>query len=45
MPMQIKPTVKLNDLPRMADFAVWGEAIARAMGYKEFGLSMHTMKI
>jgi hypothetical protein len=33
--LQIKPTVKLNDLPRMADFALWGEAIARALGYRE----------
>jgi hypothetical protein len=33
--LQIKPTVKLNDLPRMADFAMWGEAIAQAMGYKD----------
>jgi hypothetical protein len=33
--LKIKPTIKLNDLPRMADFAIWGEAIARAMGYKE----------
>lgn len=33
--LQIIPTVKLDDLPRMADFALWGEAIARAMGYKE----------
>jgi hypothetical protein len=33
--LQIKPKVKLNDLPRMADFALWGEAIARALGYKE----------
>ena len=32
--LQIKPTVQLHNLPRMADFAVWGEAIARAMGYK-----------
>jgi hypothetical protein len=30
--LQIKPTIQLNNLPRMADFAVWGEAIARAMG-------------
>jgi hypothetical protein len=22
-------------LPRMADFAIWGEAVARGMGYKE----------
>ena len=33
--LQIKPTIKLNDLPRMADFALWCEAIARALGYKE----------
>ena len=33
--LEIKPTIKLNDSPRMADFAVWGEAIARAMGYKD----------
>ena len=33
--LQIKPTIKLNDLPRMADFALWGEAIARAMGYND----------
>ena len=32
--LQIRPTIKLNDLPRMADFAIWGEAIARAMSYK-----------
>jgi DNA polymerase elongation subunit (family B) len=29
-----KPTVQLHNLPRMADFTVWGEAIARAMGYR-----------
>ena len=33
--LQIKPSVKLNDLPRMADFALWGEAIARAMDYRD----------
>jgi hypothetical protein len=33
--LQIKSIVSLNDLPRMADFALWGEAIARAMGYSE----------
>jgi hypothetical protein len=33
--MQIKHTLELNDLPRMADFAIWCEAIARAMGYKD----------
>ena len=33
--LQLKSTMKLDDLPRMADFALWGEAIARSMGYKE----------
>jgi hypothetical protein len=33
--LNIKPTIKLGRKPRMADFAVWGEAIARAMGCKE----------
>jgi hypothetical protein len=33
--LQIKATIRLNDLPRMADYALWGEAIARAMGYKD----------
>jgi hypothetical protein len=33
--IKIKPTIQLSDLPRMADSAIWGEAIARAMGYKE----------
>lgn len=32
--LKIKPTVRLADLPRMADFAEWGEAISRAMGYQ-----------
>ena len=32
--MQIKETIKLSDLPRMAEFALWGEAIARALGYE-----------
>jgi len=31
--LRIKPEVKLKELPRMADFAEWGEAISRAMGY------------
>jgi hypothetical protein len=31
--MKIKESVKLSKLPRMADFAVWGEAISQAMGY------------
>jgi DNA polymerase elongation subunit (family B) len=32
--LRIKPTVELSSLPRMADFTVWGEAIAIAMGCK-----------
>ncbi len=32
--LQIKADLELTHLPRMADFAVWGEAIARAMGYR-----------
>ena len=31
--LQIKDSVKIDRLPRMADFASWGEAISRAMGY------------
>lgn len=31
--MRIKPKLKLKELPRMADFAEWGEAISRALGY------------
>jgi hypothetical protein len=31
--MQIKPLLKLTELPRMADFATWGEAISQALGY------------
>jgi hypothetical protein len=31
--MQIKPTLRLPTLSRMADFTEWGEAISRAMGY------------
>jgi hypothetical protein len=34
--LRIKPTLKLTRLPRMADFAKWGEAISRAMGYDNF---------
>jgi hypothetical protein len=33
--MKIKSTLSLDEFPRMADFALWGEAIARAMGYEE----------
>jgi predicted RNA-binding protein with TRAM domain len=32
--LQIKANLQLNDLPRMADFALWGEAISEAMGNK-----------
>jgi DNA polymerase elongation subunit (family B) len=32
--LQIKLSIKLSNLPRMADFTVWGEAVARAMGYQ-----------
>jgi len=32
----IKRGLHIGDLPRMADFAVWCEAISRAMGYKEY---------
>lgn len=31
--LRIKPSIKLNSTPRMADFAVWGCAIAEALGY------------
>jgi hypothetical protein len=30
----IKPDVSIKEIPRMADFAVWGEAISRVMGYE-----------
>ena len=33
--MSIQPTIKLDELPRMADFTVWGCAIAEALGYKK----------
>jgi hypothetical protein len=32
--MKIHPTLELTSLPRMADFARWGEAIAQAMRYE-----------
>ena len=32
--LEIKDSVKMEILPRMADFAEWGEAIARVLGYK-----------
>lgn len=31
--MHIKPSIKLDELPRMADFTIWGCAIAEALGY------------
>jgi len=31
--MVLKPQIKLNEHPRMADFAIWGCAIAKALGY------------
>ena len=33
--MQIKPTLRLTRLSRMADFTEWGEAISRALGYQD----------
>lgn len=33
--LQIKPTLNLNRLPRMADFSLWCEAISRAMGNQD----------
>ena len=32
--LEIKDSIELARLPRMAGFAEWGEAIARALGYK-----------
>ena len=31
--LRVLPSVKLMDLPRMADFAVFGEAVGRALGW------------
>lgn len=33
--IKIYPTISLSSHPRMADFASWGCAIARALGYKD----------
>lgn len=33
--MKIKKKLKFTELPRMADFAEWGEAISQALGYKK----------
>ncbi len=30
--IEIYPTIKLKQLPRMADFAIWGAAVSEAMG-------------
>jgi len=35
--MAIQPSISLRTLPRLADFAVWGCAIARALGYSQDG--------
>ncbi|TVM00178.1 MAG: hypothetical protein CV087_15370 [Candidatus Brocadia sp. WS118] len=32
--MAIYPTIKLSNLPRMADFMTWGVAITQALGYQ-----------
>jgi len=34
--VKIKQFIKIKKLPNMADFPIWGEAIARALGYKEY---------
>lgn len=31
--IKIKPSIKLSKLPRMADFALWGSAIAESIGH------------
>lgn len=33
--MALRPSVQLPGLPRMADFALWGCAVARALGHSE----------
>ena len=33
--LSLFPKIKIEYLPRMADFAMWGEAIARVLGYKQ----------
>jgi hypothetical protein len=32
--LRVRPDVQLSRLPRMADFAVWGEAVCQALGEK-----------
>src|SRR5207249_7500916 len=41
--MKLRPNVRIADLPRMADFTLWGCAIAEALGYSqaEFLASYH----
>ena len=37
------PSVQLNELPRMADYAKWGEAVGRGLGWEsESFLSIYT---
>lgn len=44
--LEIQPTIKVEKLPRMADFAIWGCAIAEALGYtKEQFLSAYNNNI
>ena len=43
--MKIKPTLELKRFPRMADFELWSEAIARAIGTKTWSLSEYIMII
>ncbi len=44
--MAIHPSITIKDLPRMADFALWGAAIAEALGHtKEEFLEAYDSKI
>lgn len=44
--MLLYPGIKIEQLPRMADFAVWGEVVARALGYPEGAfINAYTKKI
>jgi len=44
--MVIRPNITIKDLPRMADFALWGAAIAEALGHtKEEFLEVYDSKI
>jgi hypothetical protein len=33
--MRLLPSLELDDVPRMADFAYWGEAVGQALGWPE----------